>query len=241
MTLRASRTRTPDVERRRSQASHDDAVSIASRISIRTATGSGSSSGAKVALRFSRRRASAAATASRTPGEVGRPAHQGAPDGCDLLVEPGTVVHDPLDPPLERQRGGALRQVRPDAAELEGGDELVQLVHVGEVVEHEAERDAGLLGHRLGRRVRVAGAEQLHQRLGDTAPCPLASGHPAVGGGHVRRRDAVGVGGGWLRERGIGHAETRVSTPAEPHRPPPQRRWESLDCLPVSVGNPTAA
>ncbi len=77
------------------------------------------------------------------------------------------------------------RQVGPLPAQLEGRDEEIEVVHVGEVVEHEAERDAGLLGDRLGRRIGVAVAEQLAQGVGHVAPGTLASGHASVAGGLV--------------------------------------------------------
>ena len=65
----AERTPSPDVVRSRSQASHDVAVSIASRHALRAGGGSVSSSGPKVIRMFSSSRPSAVAMASLTPGE----------------------------------------------------------------------------------------------------------------------------------------------------------------------------
>ena len=114
----------------------------------------------------------------------GTPGH-GAADGRDLLVERGAVRHHALDPGGQRQSLRHARQVGPLPAQLERRDIEVEVVHVGEVVEHEAERDAGLLGDRLRRRVGIAVAEQLTQRVGDVAACPLASGDAPVAGGLV--------------------------------------------------------
>ena len=52
----------------------------------------------------------------------------------------------------------------------------VELLHVVEMVEHEAERHLGLLGDLAGGRIGIARFEQLDKRLGDAAPvcCPRA-------------------------------------------------------------------
>ena len=170
-------------------------VSIAPRNSARADSGRPSSSGAKVACRSSRKRASAAATARRTAGDVGARHDQGATDVGVLLEECGPVRHGALDAGRQREPGGELGHVGPLAAQLQRRHELVEVVHVGEVVEDEAERDAGAPGHGFGRRVRVAGAQQLHQGLGDVAPGPLSPGDPPVPGRLLKRNEGGKVEG----------------------------------------------
>ena len=240
MTRFAARTPRPDVVRSRSQASHDVAVSIASRHAARAGGGNVSSSGPKASRMFSSSRPSAVAMDSLTPDEDGHPPHQGTPHGRDLLVERGAVPDDALDLPVEAQPRGPLGQAGPQTAQLQRGDEVVEVVDVGEVVEDEAEGYPGPLGHGAGGGVRVAGVQQLHQRFGDVVARPLPPGEAAVGGRLLGGRDMTDVGRcrSWWEEAGWGEAEAdaRLSRSAGRLRGA-GRHWEpSCQC-----GNPTAA
>ena len=111
-----------------------------------------------------------------TPGRRGCPADEGAPDLRDLLEERGPVRDGPFDPGRQRELGGQLRHVRPLAPELQGADELVEVVHVGEVVEHEAQatrRPAGPLPSPSGRVRRRAATP--------SGPRPRCAGFAAPG------------------------------------------------------------
>ena len=160
---------------------------MAPRYSARTLVASASSSAAKVACRSCRKRLSAAASASRTAGECRGAADKGAPDLRGLLEEGGTVRDRPFDAGRQRQPGGELGHVRPLAPEQQGGHGLVEVVHVGEVVEDETERDTGPPGHGLRRRVGLAGAQQLHEGLRHVAAGSLPAGHPPVPGRLLQR------------------------------------------------------
>ena len=212
---------------------------MAPRYSVRALLGQSPSSGAKVALRSSSRRLSAARRASAHAGGRWRPADQGAPHRCDLLEERGPVRHRPLDPGRQGEPGGQPRHVGPLTAELERGHELVEVVHVGEVVEHEAQGDAGPLRHGLGRRVGVAGAQQLHEGLADAAPGPLSPGHPSVAGRLLEG------GNGREVERGVfplRHRVGRAASRSFPLRRPPPRSLQSLESTFLSrMENPTGA
>ena len=217
MTRFAARTASPDVVRSRSQASHDVAVSIASRYSARAVGGSAVQLGAEGGLEVLEQQAVGRRHGFAHAGRGRRPAHQGTPDRRDLLEEGGPVADDRSICRSRREPGRPLGHVGPLAAQLQGGDEVVEVVHVGEVVEDEAERHPGPLGHGPRRRVRVAGAQQLHQGLGDVAAGPLSPGQPAVGGrllGGPRRSRSVVVDRGRETGRGEAEADARLARSA---------------------------
>ena len=235
ITRRAPRTGMPDVVRRRSQASHEVQVSIAPRCSARVLAGSASSSGGEGGLQVLPEQGVGGGHRPPHGGRRRCPADEGTPDLGGLLEERGPVRDRPFDPGRQREPRGQLGHVGPLAAELQGGDELVQVVHVGEVVEHEAERHAGPPGHRLRRGVRVAGAEQLHQGLGDVRAGSAVPGPPSVPGrflerDHSRPGRAHPVPGS---ESWAGRGRDRL--PPRPLRRPLPRRLPSLESTFLSV------
>ncbi len=89
---------------------------------------------------------------------------------------------DALNALDEGEPGGELGHARPQLAQLERGDVVVEVVEIREVVEDEPERNAGPFRHGPCRRLGVALAQQRDERLSDDAARALAAGDAAVTG-----------------------------------------------------------
>ena len=170
------------------------------------------------------------ASASRTAGDVGAAALEGPPDLRGLLEQGGPMPDRPFDADRQRQLGGQLGHLRPLAAEQQRGHELVEVVHVGKVVEDEAQRDTGAQCDRLRRRVRLAGAQQLHEGLRHIATGSLAAGHPSVPGWLFECRQGRQVERCLFTEGGAGRAMAPCRT-----RPAGHCREASNHSVPLPV------
>ena len=174
------------------------------------------------------------------PRDVGRrrrTAHQRAAHRRDLLEQDGPVRHGPLDSRGQRERRGELRHGGPLAAELEAGDEVVQVVHVGEVVEHEAERHPGPRRDALCGRIGIAGANSSMSASATLCRvrCPRAGARRRRGSPAARQRR---VPAACPRRRGpAGPGRGRGRRPCRPlRRPPPEEPGVTGIHLPVTGG-----
>ena len=150
----APRACNSETVRRRSHASQEVAsVHGVEDIRARELVGEGSQLGRERRLQVLQQQAVGGGDRGRHPVRRGHPAHEGAADRRDLFEERGAVGDGALDPRGQRELGRDAGHVGPLAPQLQRGHVVVEVVHVGEVVEHEAQRHAGPLGHGPRRRV----------------------------------------------------------------------------------------
>ncbi len=125
---------------------------------------------------------------------------------------------------------------RTTAAELQRRDEVVQVVHVGEVVEHEPQRHARSCRHRLGRGIGIARPQECDERVGHVAPGSSAAGQAPVGRQLAGERGDVTVGPFEFMPEGIRQREVEAAKAlSRLLRRPPPRSLESLDPTFLSV------